>query len=78
MIDTFRLHLLLVSNDDANFFEGFAEARGVGLGVLCRQLIELKYEWVERLFSDQGFSTYDLKHDFVGLLKQDEHFLPRI
>lgn len=78
MISTLELHLLLVSNEDANFFEGFAEARGVGLGVLCRQLIELNYEWVERVFSREPYLLSDLKHDFIGLLKQDEHFLPRI
>jgi len=78
MIRAFTLHLLLVSNEDSNFYREFAEGKGVGLGLLCKQLIELNYEWVERVFSDQGFSTYDLKHDFIGLLKQDEHFLPRI
>ena len=78
MINTFTLHLLLVGNEDANFFRGFAEAKGVGLGVLCRELIEINYEWVERVFNQQGWRISDLRHDFVGLLKQDEHFIPRI
>lgn len=78
MINTLSLHLLLVSNEDANFFRGFAEAKGVALGMLCEQLITLDYEWVDRVFSDKGWRMVDLKHDFVGLLKKDEHFLPRI
>ena len=78
MIRTLNLHLLLVSTHHAEFFREYAKTKGVGLGVLCTQLIELNYDWVERVFSDEGWRIADLKHDFVGLLNQDEHFLPRI
>jgi hypothetical protein len=78
MIRTLNLNLLLVSTHHAEFFRGYAKAKGVGLGVLCSQLIELNYDWVERVFNNEGYRMEDLKHDFVGLLKVDEHFLPRI
>lgn len=78
MIEPLNLHLLFVSTQHAEFFRGYAEAKGVGLGLLCRQLITLNYDWVERVFSDEGWRVEDLKHDFIGLLKVDEHFLPRI
>jgi hypothetical protein len=78
MIRTLNLHLLLVSTDHADFFRHIAESKGVGLGVLCDQLVELNHDWVDRVFNNEGWRIEDLKHDFVGLLKADEHFLPRI
>ena len=78
MIRTLNLHLLLVSTHHADFFRQIAESKGVGLGVLCNQLIENNYDWVDRVFGNEGWRIADLKHDFVGLLNQDEHFLPRI
>ena len=78
MIRTLNLHLLLVSTDHADFFRHIAESKGVGLGVLCDQLVELNHDWVDRVFNNEGWRIQDLKHDFVGLLKADEHFLPRI
>ena len=78
MIRTLNLHLLLVSTNQADFFRHIAESKGVGLGVLCDQLIELNHDWVDRVFNNEGWRIEDLKHDFVGLLKVDEHFLPRI
>jgi hypothetical protein len=78
MIRTLNLHLLLVSTDHADFFRQIAESKGVGLEVLCDQLSKNNQDWVDRVFSDEGWRIADLKHDFVGLLKVDEHFLPRI
>ena len=78
MIRTLNLHLLLVSTDHADFFRHIAESKGVGLGVLCDQLVELNHDWVDRVFNNEGWRIEDLKNDFVGLLKADEHFLPRI
>jgi hypothetical protein len=78
MIRTLNLHLLLVSTDHADFFRNYAELKGVGLEELCHQISKNNHDWVDRVFGDEGWRIADLKHDFVGLLKQDEHFLPRI
>jgi hypothetical protein len=78
MIRTLNLHLLLVSTDHAEFFRNYAESKGVGLGTLCRQIATLYPDWVDRLFESKDYSVEDLIHDFVGLLKVDEHFIPRI
>ena len=68
MIRTLNLHLLLVGTEDANFFRDYAKGKGVGLGVLCEQLVELNYEWVCRVFNE-GSTLEELKHDFAELLK---------
>ena len=78
MIRTLNLHLLLVSTDHADFFRHIAELKGVGLGVLCDQINKNNHDWIDRVFDDEGWRIEDQKHDFVGLLKADEHFLPRI
>ena len=78
MIRTLNLHLLLVSTDHADFFRNYAELKGVGLEELCHQISKNNHDWVDRVFGDEGWRIADLKHDFVGLLKVDEHFLPRI
>ena len=78
MIRTLNLHLLLVSTDHADFFRHIAELKGVCLWVLCDQINNNNYDWVDRVLGDEGWRIADLKHDFIGLLKQDEHFLPRI
>ena len=78
MIRTLNLHLLLVSTDHAEFFRNYAESKGLGLGTLCGQIATLYPDWVDRVFESKDYSVEDLIHDFVGLLKVDEHFLPRI
>ena len=78
MSRTFNLNLLLAGTYRADFFRGYAESKGVGLGTLCKQIVTLYPDWVDRLFESKDYSVEDLIHDFVGLLKVDEHFIPRI
>jgi hypothetical protein len=78
MIRTLNLHLLLVSTDHAEFFRNYAELKGVSLEVLCAQISKNNHDWVDRVLGDGGWRIQDLAHDFIGLLNQDEHFLPRI
>ncbi len=78
MIRTLNLHLLLVSTHHAEFFRNYAELKGVSLEVLCAQISKNNHDWVDRVLGEGGWRIQDLAHDFIGLLKQDEHFLPRI
>jgi len=46
---------------------------------VCGVLILHNSEWADRLFNDSAlFSLDDIMHDFVGLMANDEFFVPRI
>jgi hypothetical protein len=76
-IETLDLHLLLARTDHMNQVYAIAERRNVGVGVLCREVIEKHQEWAQRVFSQDVLKQEDFVHDFIGLLTDDEHFLPR-
>ena len=57
----------------------FAEQKKVNEFEICEMIVKQNPEWVNRLFDNEtSYSLNDLKHDFVGLMANDEHFLPRI
>jgi hypothetical protein len=57
----------------------FAEQKKVNEFEICEMIVKQNPEWVNRLFNNEtSYSLNDLKHDFVGLISNDEHFLPRI
>ena len=57
----------------------FAEQKKVNEFEICEMIVKQNPEWVNRLFNNEtSYSLNDLKHDFVGLIANDEHFLPRI
>lgn len=57
----------------------FAEQKKVNEFEICEMIVKQNPEWVNRLFDNETrYSLNDLKHDFVGLMANDEHFLPRI
>jgi hypothetical protein len=55
-----------------------ASTRGVGVSVLCKEVIEYDNAWTERVLRSESLRQDDVIHDFVGLLNRDEHFVPKI
>ena len=57
----------------------FADQKNVDCIDICEMMVTQNQSWVNRLFDHEtSYSLNDLKHDFVGLIANDEHFLPRI
>ena len=75
---TLGLHLLIARTDYSDQVEMIASARGVGVSVLCKEVIEYDNAWTERVLRSESLRQEDVIHDFVGLLKRDEHFVPKI
>ena len=75
---TLNLHLLIARTDYAEQVEMMASTRGVGVSVLCKEVIEYDNAWTERVLRSESLRQEDVIHDFVGLLKRDEHFVPKI
>lgn len=75
---TFNLHLLIARTDYIEQIEWIASTRGVGVSVLCKEVIEYDNAWTERVLRSENLRQEDIIHDFVGLLERDEHFLTRI
>ena len=73
-----NLHLLIARTDYTDQVEMIASTRGVGVSVLCKEVIEYDNAWTERVLRSESLRQEDIIHDFVGLLERDEHFLPRI
>ena len=73
-----NLHLMIARTDYTDQVEMIASARGVGVSVLCKEVIEYDNAWTERVLRSESLRQEDIIHDFVGLLERDEHFLPRI
>ena len=62
-----------------SIMQHFAEQKKVNAFDLCEMLVKENPSWVNRLFDHEtSYCLNDLKHDFVGLMANDEHFLPRI
>ena len=75
---TLNLHLLIARTDYTDQVEMIASSRGVGVSVLCKEVIAYDNAWTERVLSSESLKQADVIHDFVGLLKRDEHFVPKI
>ena len=75
---TLGLHLLIARTDYADQVEMIASSRGVGVSVLCKEVIAYDNAWTERVLRSESLKQADVIHDFVGLLKRDEHFVPKI
>ena len=73
-----NLHLLIARTDYTDQVEMIASTRGVGVGVLCKEVIEYDNAWTERVLRSESLRQEDIIHDFVGLLNRDEHFVPKI
>tara|TARA_B100000902_G_scaffold384555_1_gene424862 strand:+ start:600 stop:833 length:234 start_codon:yes stop_codon:yes gene_type:complete len=72
---TFKLYTLIPQE----ILQHFADQKKVNELDICEIIAEQNTEWVNRLFDNEtSYSLNDLKHDFVGLMTNDEHFLPRI
>jgi hypothetical protein len=57
----------------------FAEQKQVSKMRLCVDIVIRNPKWAERLFAEDTYSSMeDRIHDFVGLVNQDEHFVPRV
>ena len=57
----------------------FADQKKVSALDICEMIVEQNPTWVNRLFNNEtSYCLNDLKHDFVGLMANDEHFIPRI
>lgn len=44
---------------------------------ICHEIVINQREWVDRVFTGI-WSLNDLMHDAVGIISNDEHFVPRI
>ena len=59
--------------------EHFAEQKKMSAIELCRWVSDNNKEWVSNVINENyTMSLNDLKHDFVGLMQDDEHFVPRL
>ena len=57
----------------------YAEQKQVSKLELCVDVVSRNPKWAERLFDKDTYSILDdCIHDFVGLVNQDEHFVPRV
>jgi hypothetical protein len=57
----------------------FADQKKVSTFDICEMIVEQNPSWVNRLFDNEtSYCLNDLKHDVVGLIANDEHFIPRI
>ena len=75
---TLNLHLLIARTDYSDQVEMIASSRGVGVSVLCKEVIAYDNAWTERVLRSESLRQEDVIHDFVGLLRRDEHFVPKI
>ena len=57
----------------------YAEQKQVSKLELCVDVVSRNPKWAERLFDEDTYSSLeDRIHDFVGMVNQDEHFVPRV
>ena len=75
---TLNLHLLIARTDYSDQVEMIASSRGVGVSVLCKEVIAYDNAWTERVLRSESLRQEDVIHDFVVLLKRDEYFVPKI
>jgi hypothetical protein len=74
-INAIRLYQLI----PLNTMQHFAKQMNISTMQLCDKVADTNGDWVDRLFNNESsYSLNDINHDFVGLIADDEHFLPRI
>ena len=56
----------------------YARIQGKGEFDICHEIVMHQREWVDRVFGERLWSLQDLMHDVVGIMSNDEHFVPRI
>tara|TARA_R110000823_G_scaffold227202_1_gene354606 strand:+ start:511 stop:753 length:243 start_codon:yes stop_codon:yes gene_type:complete len=57
----------------------YADQKQVGTVDLCIDIVIRNPKWAERLFDEDTYSSLeDRIHDFVGLVNQDEYFVPKV
>ena len=57
----------------------YADDKQVSRVDLCVDIVSRNPNWAERLFDEDTYSSMeDRIHDFVGMVNQDEHFVPRV
>tara|TARA_R110000851_G_scaffold61367_1_gene141489 strand:- start:720 stop:947 length:228 start_codon:yes stop_codon:yes gene_type:complete len=59
--------------------EHFAEQKKMSAIDLCIWVADNNKQWASNVINENyTMSLNDLKHDFVGLMQDDEHFVPRL
>jgi hypothetical protein len=67
---------LMLPSDIVNHY---ANAKGMKPIDLCSLVAKDNQRWVNNVANQNQFITLaDLCHDFVGLMQNDEHFIPRL
>tara|TARA_R110000787_G_scaffold60051_3_gene136172 strand:+ start:342 stop:569 length:228 start_codon:yes stop_codon:yes gene_type:complete len=62
-----------------SILEHYADQQRLTTIGTCAVFLLDNKEWGDRLFNDNTlFSQEDIIHDFVGLMVEDEFFLPRL
>jgi len=62
-----------------NILEHYADQQRLNKTGVCAVFMMYNKEWAGRLFNEESqFSHEDILHDFIGLIYEDEHFVPRI
>ena len=62
-----------------NILEHYADQQRLNKTGVCAVFMMYNKEWAGRLFNEESqFSHEDILHDFIGLMYEDEHFVPRI
>ena len=57
----------------------YADQKQVSRVDLCIDIVSRNPMWAKRLFDEDTYSSLeDRIHDFVGMVNQDEHFVPRV
>lgn len=59
--------------------EHYAEQKKMSAIELCEWVAYTHKQWTNNVLNENyTMSLQDLKHDFVGLMQDDEHFVPRL
>ena len=57
----------------------FAQQKKMSAIELCEWVAANNKQWASNVINENyTMSLNDLKHDFVGLMQDDEHFVPRL
>jgi len=57
----------------------FAKQQGKTSDQICLDVVTYDQEWADRVTQgSKSWSLNDLRHDFVGLVNKEEHFVPKI
>jgi len=67
---------LMLPSDIVNHY---ANAKCMNPIDLCNEVAKDNPRWVSNVMNENQFITLaDLCHDFVGLMQNDDHFVPRL